>query len=508
LARRVLIAVSLVGASRTASADKNFLAIGGQELAKAPCLSPPPTTPEIQNWLVRRFEGQARASRTVHGGQLANQPQELLRIFEELVTAATDEPDPPFTTKRLDLSHCTTVFCGLQTLYGLDAGLRLAYLRARFGMNVSSLASRSLVVKEWKVTELNELIQALEDLPPHFFPFTENPRYFFRRRDARGTVAANAGLGVFDAWAAEKPGERRAILSHEIAHMLSRNVFDKSETWQQLGRWKRLGGEKWQSGAKNASVSYYAETNPFEDFAESFIAYRYRPELLRSASPGKYAYLSTYLFGGLDYADGSACSRRAPFAEEAARFAQELPQLPFAADIPLGEKECAAEWSAFVAGLIRQPKIDTRRLAGCLSAGALRSAFEARILATIPGGRRDLLAVSPAFQTMRLPPAEWPAFRRTFDGFVRDWLANSMSRYLANQILVLRSAGTACPNDPYAANDFLDLEGPTKDAMRSIVLANRELFSKLSMTLCERLKETGGDFPPKAPAVREYFFRP
>ena len=65
-------------------------------------------------------------------------------------------------------------------------------------------------------------------------------------------------------------------------------------------------------------ISQYAMTNPAEDFAESFLAYRMAPKKLQRVSPKRYDYIKKNVFKGLEFDSQKDCD--APFLE----FAQKV----------------------------------------------------------------------------------------------------------------------------------------------------------------------------------------
>ena len=48
-------------------------------------------------------------------------------------------------------------------------------------------------------------------------------------------------------------------------------------------------------------ISVYAQTNPFEDFAETYALYRLDPTRLKALSSARYTYMRDRVFDGIEY---------------------------------------------------------------------------------------------------------------------------------------------------------------------------------------------------------------
>jgi Mlc titration factor MtfA (ptsG expression regulator) len=90
------------------------------------------------------------------------------------------------------------------------------------------------------------------------------------------------------------PAELRNTLAHEVGHQ----VYDAYLPGEHQETWRALSGER----PADQCVSPYAQTNPHEDFAESYMAYVRDPWDLKEASPDKYDFLRNKVFGGREYA--------------------------------------------------------------------------------------------------------------------------------------------------------------------------------------------------------------
>ena len=90
-------------------------------------------------------------------------------------------------------------------------------------------------------------------------------------------------------------------VTHEIGHNVYFNLwredFDFDRRWDAIHR-----QAKEIHGATGAGfVSNYAQTDRYEDFAESYLAYIRYPAILQAVSPEKYEYLRREVFAGREY---------------------------------------------------------------------------------------------------------------------------------------------------------------------------------------------------------------
>ncbi len=118
-------------------------------------------------------------------------------------------------------------------------------------------------------------------------------------------------LGTFDRsnreiciWGDENFNGSRDVLStltHEIGHNAHENIMDKqpelAEKWSQL---HEQSFDKYQQEGLGF-VSSYAQTNVYEDFADSYAAYLRDPEKLQFYSPEKYEFMQNNIFSGEEY---------------------------------------------------------------------------------------------------------------------------------------------------------------------------------------------------------------
>jgi hypothetical protein len=82
-------------------------------------------------------------------------------------------------------------------------------------------------------------------------------------------------------------GKLEDTLTHEVGHNAFNNLDEGSrQEWESI----------FEKTPKDSFVSTYAETNPNEDFAESYEVFSKRPDYLREYWPERYEFMSTKVF--------------------------------------------------------------------------------------------------------------------------------------------------------------------------------------------------------------------
>src|SRR5690606_4066825 len=82
--------------------------------------------------------------------------------------------------------------------------------------------------------------------------------------------------------------------------------LDESKEWLDISGWVEFDG-KWKFTKEDNIISEYGKTNPFEDFTESTVAYRYNSENLKKRSPEKYEFIKKYVYQGLEFDTEDKC---------------------------------------------------------------------------------------------------------------------------------------------------------------------------------------------------------
>lgn len=253
----------------------------------------------------------------IAGFDFDQQPQVLMQAFARLTR------DLPATDGNRK-TNCGTVACAADQVFGTGIGLRLLYVLVRYQYNGSHFSAPG--AEPWTVSELDTVIAALHDFPPSLLPFhPDHNRPLLR--DGRierfagliygpetSLVAINVpndkiGIRVGNLWDQGYRSFQRVAIFHELAHDFMRSqqaLFDARDKWQNA-----IWADMLLSPSKVTPfrhVSRYATSGLDEDFAESAVAYRYMPTLLKGRAPHRFRLLQFWMFDGLDYTDAATCS--------------------------------------------------------------------------------------------------------------------------------------------------------------------------------------------------------
>ena len=70
--------------------------------------------------------------------------------------------------------ECDKVFCALEKIWGADFASKMLYIRLKYLYNTSELAFTNS--SRFRAHELDDILIALEDLPPHIYPTVSKPK--------------------------------------------------------------------------------------------------------------------------------------------------------------------------------------------------------------------------------------------------------------------------------------------------------------------------------------------
>lgn len=303
---------------------KTWFSSSDNEVTNAFCkIKRPKTVFEIEQFYANLPKLNLDGSRSsVRGVIFINERPHLVYAFKKLVTPI-DQTDknkiPPVDFKqKLNFGKCRNVLCASEIIFGKEIGPKMVYLMDQFELNTSSYAYSNST--NFNSSELSDLIGSLEFLPDHVNIFKENqklsryPRNQIKPgKDAR--LLANASMEFFDSWSNLSSPMRQYVAYHEYAHRLATahlNSFDASLIWRQMGNWisdeAQFNRAFRKSQTEHHTVSSYATTNPWEDFAESLSAYRFNPVLLKTTSIEKYNYIKFLVFDGQEFENETNCN--------------------------------------------------------------------------------------------------------------------------------------------------------------------------------------------------------
>lgn len=260
-----------------------------------------------------------KVSESFHGMDFVDEDPYLLELLKLLTTYSNPYDrltgkDKEKQTKFEIPQGCKKVMCAANSLFGEKNALRFLYTLGKYNMNMSHFQDEDLA--PWETKEVDLILESLDDLPPTLFPFDEHRRLMhFKRGYAPqsgntpdGAVIANAQIMVFSYWETIlSKEEQMTTIIHEIGHNIgSRFELDDSKEWLDISGWEETEG-KWKATKDDTIISEYGSTNPFEDFAESTLAYRYNGENLKKRSPEKYDFIKKYVYQGLEFDKEENC---------------------------------------------------------------------------------------------------------------------------------------------------------------------------------------------------------
>ncbi len=284
----------------------------GKQVLSAKCRNPGnPSDEQMRKYLERKNVAK-NESTSFFGMSFENEDPRLLDLMKRLTEydSFLSLKKEPEKQKQFQISNdCKKVICAAESIFGKERAIKLLYALDKYEINLSHLTDSDLA--DWKSRELDLILEAADDLPSHLIPFNRN-QYFKHYKRGWGpsqNTVANAVIMVFFVWEdLDNDGERISSLIHEIGHNIgSRLNQDESSTWLNLSGWVEKEG-KWKANNKEQIISNYAYENPAEDFAETFVAFRYNPLFLKKRSPKKYEYMKNNIFLGLEYTDEEKCN--------------------------------------------------------------------------------------------------------------------------------------------------------------------------------------------------------
>jgi hypothetical protein len=273
------------------------------------------TDEEVLAGIAAHRSGKA-ATKTFGELTIEGEDSALLSVFEVLLRTKTGELAPSALAKLAKVRNSfapMNVLDASRAVFGEEIGPRLVYLALHYHVNASHF--QLAVASPWQKGELDTVLLGLSDLPPHLVPLPQkypDTPYQTLVHYTRGSIAkreemtlADAHVYLYDLWNEESALSQRITIFHEVSHNFQ-NLISQEKNWASFSTWIT---EKNYSEAlsANAFVSEYAMTNRYEDFAESSVTYRYRPDWLKKRSPRKYEYLRDVLYSGVEYDTESAC---------------------------------------------------------------------------------------------------------------------------------------------------------------------------------------------------------
>lgn len=293
----------------------NWFSTENSVVAKAPCKTKNvPTDQEMRAFINSKLQGSFTWE--VNGVQLIDESPILVQAFTDFTTAKDWYGISAMKINQKNFQHefginpeCKKALCALEKIWGKEMAVKMLYVKLKHGYNVSEFAFDQSV--RFRKDELDDVIKALEDLPPHLVPVAlKNQR--LTRFPSSGTddnkTLANAVIMLYDRWSEKYSTARQYTIFHELAHNIATKIknIDDNPEWLALSGWMKLGDD-WEAAPGQCFISNYAKANAWEDFAETLSAYRYNGNVLKKTCPAKYQFMKDKVMNGLEYISENSC---------------------------------------------------------------------------------------------------------------------------------------------------------------------------------------------------------
>lgn len=210
--------------------------------------------------------------------------------------------------------YCNDIFCATERIFGSDKNIEILYAISTYGLNLSKYADFNADKNGFEVFNINSILLAIQTIPDHLKLQTLNDRAFFRfirgQTNTGPGVVANAYGSIYDNFEIYDRALQVYTISHEIGHRASvENYYYHAYTqaWLNASGFKEIGDDltgffkEYSFSEPRFSISIYGDTNPSEDFAESYNLYRFDPLVLKERSPIRYNYLRENIFNNIEY---------------------------------------------------------------------------------------------------------------------------------------------------------------------------------------------------------------
>lgn len=308
-----------------------------QALPEKQCPTDSETVTKLVNEEYKKFYGSRPLKKKRISGYVLSGPDTELDVLDDMLGEK-----PPKNWAQV-ASACQTSQCALEKLFGSkEAAMQVMNVKAKTGYTLSIDQDINGGLKEqyWSANEIREFDAAASKLPPEIRNLT-NLKNIYRMADGlrlksdSESVAAYAQPGTmffagkivsYDAGmrgttTGKNPYQGTSwpqeAMVHEICHHHDFQAFykgatkmsseQKNSSWGALSGWKEVtnakGQTEWQKKADAKFVSWYAETAPAEDYAESCMNYVLHPQTLKDKAPEKYAWMKKNLFNNKEFTD-------------------------------------------------------------------------------------------------------------------------------------------------------------------------------------------------------------
>lgn len=288
---------------------ENFNAATPDEIRDAPCRTDLDSN-AMEQFIATQIATPPLSSKTIKGFNFVQQNELAINDVKDLIDGKKNNPDFEST--------CSTIICAMEQIFGKTLGLKILYLKMRYGFNSSDLAYENSA--RFTESQIDIVLKAVRDFPDYIFPLAgyRNKKLIHFKHGytlpeyENLQVTGNAEINLFDLW--DSVGDEHYmeyIVFHELSHYLasSYNYFSKSKTWKILSNWGKTDADTGNI-CQDCFISTYAKNSSDEDWAESLSGYRYAPKRLKEIAPAKYELIKEVIFNGIEYIDENSCDTK------------------------------------------------------------------------------------------------------------------------------------------------------------------------------------------------------
>lgn len=245
----------------------------------------------------------------------------------------------PPSTWNAAATGCDTVVCAFTKLYegSKESALHLFNISAKtnYHLSLDQTINQGLAEQIWSPAEVRDVAAAIAKLPPELSRLEvkgiDRLADTLRLHDHGPNVGAfaspkiwmnEADLVVYDTGMKrtsqgdpmKSSSWPQEVIVHELCHHHDYKGFygkTKTMTSEQKGSefgalsgWKEITNNKGETEwvkTDDDFVSWYSETSPAEDYAESCMNYLLHPDALKEKAPEKYAYMKKNVFNNKEF---------------------------------------------------------------------------------------------------------------------------------------------------------------------------------------------------------------
>ena len=217
---------------------------------------------------------------------------------------------------------CTSLLCASERIFGYPKNIYLTYAASKYKVNLSKYSDVDADSEGLDLYHLEMILVALDSIPKHLQEEVLMGRSFFRFRKgyfdkySNSNTLANASGALFDNFFKHKWPAKFYTLVHEIGHWAElykrfkrEDILSRSDEWLAISGFSEVKSENdenlkaYVKRQGKVSISFYGNSSPYEDFAESYTMYRFDPKRMKAKFPKRYNFMLHNLFDGLEYTE-------------------------------------------------------------------------------------------------------------------------------------------------------------------------------------------------------------